>query len=90
MMAAVVAAVLPSPVGREEAAVGVHLSGCPALPGRAAGEQQAEPWKCCRSCSREGAVGGGLEQDKKQAQKHCLHQRLFAGGKRLPAPHSPL
>ena len=71
------AAALLSPAGRGEAAVEAHLSGCPALPGRAAGESRAKPWKCSRSCLWEEVVAGGLEQDKKQAHKHRLHQGLF-------------
>lgn len=77
MKVVVVAAVPPSPAGQGEAAVVVHLSGCPALPGRAAGEQRAKPVKCFHSCLWEEVEGADLEQDKTQAHKHRLHQGLF-------------
>lgn len=63
-----VAAALPSPADRGEAEV-VLLSGYPALPGKAAEEWWAKPWKCFHSCLWEEVVGVGLEQGKKQAHK---------------------
>lgn len=50
MKAVVVAVALPIPAGQGEVVVGFHLSGSPARPGKAAGEQRAKPLRCFHSC----------------------------------------